>query len=45
MDDKWIQPYHVKKGTRSPFYLILISWMLFSVVISVGFTDELRSRP
>ena len=31
----------VKKGTRSPFYLILISWMLFSVVISVGFTDEL----
>lgn len=32
----------VKKGTRSPFYLILISWMLFSVVISVGFTDELN---
>ena len=31
----------VKKGTCSPFYLILISWMLFSVVISVGFTDEL----
>ncbi len=30
-----------KKGVRSPLYLILISWMLFSVVISVGFTDEL----
>ena len=30
-----------KKGTSSPFYLILISWMLLSVFISVGFTDEL----
>ena len=35
----------VKKGTCSPFYLILISWMLFSVVISVGFTDELSLVP
>ena len=32
----------LKKEIHSPFYLILISWMLFSVVISVGFTDELR---
>ncbi len=30
-----------KKGVDSPLYLILISWMLLSVFISVGFTDEL----
>lgn len=30
-----------KKRIDSPLYLILISWMLLSVFISVGFTDEL----
>ena len=30
-----------KKRVDSPLYLILISWMLLSVFISVGFTDEL----
>ncbi len=41
---RWItKRYHTlgKKGVDSPLYLILISWMLFSVFISVGFTDEL----
>ena len=32
----------LKKGTHSPFYLILISWMLLLTFTSVGFTDELR---
>lgn len=31
----------LKKGTHSPFYLILISWMLLLTFTSVGFTDEL----
>ena len=30
-----------KKRVDSPLYLILISWMLLSVFISIGFTDEL----
>ena len=30
-----------KQRVDSPLYLILISWMLLSVFISVGFTDEL----
>jgi len=41
---RWItNRYHTlgKKGVDSPLYLILISWMLLSVFISVGFTDEL----
>ena len=35
----------LKKGTCSPFYLILISWMLILTSTSVGFTDELSLVP
>ena len=41
---QWItNQYHtlVKKGTSSPFYLTLISWMLLLTFTSVGSTDEL----
>ncbi|MCY4571020.1 MAG: hypothetical protein OXD49_22235, partial [Candidatus Poribacteria bacterium] len=35
--------YHTlgKTGVSSPFYLILISWMLLLTFTSAGFSDEL----
>ena len=41
---RMINRYHtlLKKGTCSPFYLILISWMLLLTFTSVGFADELN---